>query len=126
MKTKTNKKTGPKGNVGKKIVIGAGVAVASALAYEFLGPKGKKNRKVVKSWAVNLEKEMVKKFENAKDQSLPAYHKILDQAKEKYENLKNVDKKDLDLVVADIRKHWKNLSGKKPTKESKTTVKSKK
>lgn len=120
---KKNTKKQSKISVGKKVAIGAGVVAASALAYEFLGPKGKKNRKAVKSWAVNLEKEMAKKFENAKDKSLPAYHKILTEVKGKYENLKNVDKKELDSVVADLRKHWKNLSGKKPAKKSKTTIK---
>lgn len=114
MKTKNNGKT----STGKKMAMGAGVIVASALAYEFLGPNGKKNRKIVKSWAKNMEKDMVKKFENAKEQSLPVYHRILEEVKEKYEKVKSIDRKELDGVVADLRKHWKNISGKKSAKKA--------
>lgn len=38
-----------KGNLGKKLAIGAGVAAAGAAAYMLLGPNGKKNQAKVKS-----------------------------------------------------------------------------
>lgn len=38
-----------KGNMGKKLAIGAGVVAAGTAAYMLLGPNGKKNRAKVKS-----------------------------------------------------------------------------
>lgn len=37
-----------KGNIGKKLAIGAGVVAAGTAAYMLLGPNGKKNRAKVK------------------------------------------------------------------------------
>ncbi len=46
-----NKKTAKKGNMGKAIAVGAGVAAAGAAAYMLIGPNGKKNRAKVKAFA---------------------------------------------------------------------------
>ncbi len=47
----TMKKANKKGNAGKAVAIGAGVAAAGAAAYMLLGPNGKKNRAKVASVA---------------------------------------------------------------------------
>lgn len=52
-----------KGNMGKAVAIGAGVAAAGAAAYMLLGPNGKKNRAKVKAFV----KKVKTKVENNKD-----------------------------------------------------------
>lgn len=100
-------------NTGAIIGIGAGIAAATAAAYLMYGPDAKKNRKVVKSWAVKMKGEILEKFENAKEITEPVYHEILDKAMTKYSALKNVDAAEVAGVVAEIRKHWKSMTAKK-------------
>lgn len=114
------KKTeGEKGLDAKAIMgIGAGVAALSAAAYVLFGKDGKKNRKVIRGWAIKMKGEIIEKFENAKEITEPVYHQIIDDVQAKYAKLKNVDQAELISVINDIKKHWKAIkkeaSGKKP------------
>lgn len=105
--------------------IGAGIAALSAAAYVMFGPEGKKNRKVIRGWAVKMKGEIIEKFENAKELTEPVYHEIIDNVNAKYAKLKNVDQEELVKVVAEIKKHWKSIKkdaeGKKPKKVVKKT-----
>jgi len=100
--------------------IGAGVAALSAAAYVMFGPDAKKNRKMIRGWAVKMKGEIIEKFENAKELTEPVYHQIIDSTQAKYAKLKNVDQEELAKVVAEIKKHWKSIKkdaeGKKPKK----------
>ncbi|MFA6251290.1 MAG: hypothetical protein WC603_01535 [Candidatus Paceibacterota bacterium] len=105
MKKKTVSK---KGVSAKKIIgIGAGVAVLSAAAYVLFGPNGKKNRKVIHGWAVKMKGEIIEEFEKAKVLTEPMYHNIVNKAETRYAKLKSVDKKELEALVKDLKKHWK-------------------
>jgi len=122
------KKTVKKGFGAKEVIeIGAGVAALSAAAYVLFGKEAKKNRKAIHGWAIKMKGEIIEKFEEAKDLTEPMYHEIIDKAKEKYSKVKNVDQKELDNVVGEIKKYWKELkketSGKKTKKINKTKKK---
>ena len=121
------KQTSQKGmSAGEKIAIGAGVVGASVAAYLLFGPEGKKNRKIVKGWAVKMKGEIMEKVESIKDLTEPVYENIVDQIQSKYEKLKNIDKKEVLAVAAEMRKHWKAVSKTaKPKKKAKTKSKSK-
>ena len=97
-------------STGAKVGIVATVAAAGVAAYLLFGPDGKKNRKVVRGWAVKMKGEIIEKFEQAKHVTEPIYHKIVDQVSEKYAKMKNVDQGELKAMVADMRKHWKAMS----------------
>lgn len=120
----TKKVVGKKGVSAKTVIgIGVGVAALSAAAYVLFGPDGKKNRKVIRSWAVKMKGEIIEKFEDAKELTEPVYNQIIDNAKAKYAKLKNVDSKELEATVNEIKKHWKAIksetSGKKqPSKKA--------
>ena len=105
------KKTVSKKGLSAKTIIGigAGVAALSAAAYVLLGPNGKKNRTVIRGWAVKMKGEIIEKFEEAKELTEPVYHKIIDNVEAKYAKLKNVDKAELEATVKEIRKHWNAL-----------------
>lgn len=104
-------------SVKTAIGIGAGVAALSAAAYMLFGPDGKKNRKIIKGWSIKMKGEIIEKFEEAKELTEPVYHQIVDAAKAKYAKFKNVDQKELEQVISEIKKNWnvlkKEVSGKK-------------
>ena len=52
----------------------------------------------------------IEKFEEAKVVTEPVYHKIVDGIQAKYAKFENVDKKELEALVGDIRKHWKVIA----------------
>jgi gas vesicle protein len=116
-------------NIKAAIGIGAGVAVLSAAAYMLFGPEGKKNRKVIKGWSVKMKGEIIEKFEEAKELTEPVYHQIVDAAKAKYSKVKNIDPKELEMVVSEIKKNWnalkKEVVGKKPAKKVSVVAKKK-
>jgi len=119
------KKKQKKVSVGSKIAVGTGALAAGAALYMLFGPNGKKNRGRAKNWAIAMEKEIVKKLNEAKDLSEPAYHEIIDRAKAKYEKIKSIDKKELASVLADLRKHWIVMTKQKTTRKSARGTKAK-
>jgi len=107
--------------------IGAGVAALSAAAYVLFGPDAKKNRKLIRGWAVKMKGEIIEKFEEAKELTEPVYNEIIDKVQAKYAKLKNIDQEELVKVVSEIKKHWKTLkketAGKKIKPKIKTVAK---
>ncbi len=95
--------------MSKGEMVGAGItAGALALAgYLMFGPDSKKNRKVVRGWAVKMKGEIIEKLEEAKEISEPVYDRIVDTVVSRYAKAKSVDAKELNDIVADIKKHWK-------------------
>ncbi|MFA6392744.1 MAG: hypothetical protein WCW54_01515 [Candidatus Paceibacterota bacterium] len=107
-------------SAGKVIGIGATVAALGAAAYIMFGPNGKKNKKAIKGWAIKMKGEIIEKLEEAKEITEPVYHKIIDEVSLKYAKLKNIDKKDLENAVAEVKKHWKSMMKDiKPKKKAK-------
>jgi len=102
-------------------MVGAGVTVgAMALAgYLMFGPNAKKNRKVVRGWAVKMKGEIIEKIEQAKDVTEPVYNTIVDQVMEKYSKIKNIDQKELITLASDAKKHWKAMMKSKKVNKAK-------
>jgi gas vesicle protein len=115
------KKTESKKGLDTKAIIGigAGVAALSAAAYVLFGPEGKKNRKIIRGWAVKMKGEIIEKFENAKELTEPVYNEIINNVQAKYAKLKNVDQEELLKTVTEIKKHWKAIKKGSNTKTSK-------
>ncbi len=95
----------------KMVVLGAGVAALASGAYFFLGPKGKKNQKHAKAWAIKMKGDVVEKLEAAREISEPVYHKIIDSVAAKYEKGKKISREEVDELAKDLKKHWKTISG---------------
>ena len=122
------KKVSKKGLTGGEMIgIGATVAALGAAAYILFGKDGKKNKKAIKGWAIKMKGEIIEKLEDAKEISEPVYHKIIDQVQAKYAKVKNIDAADLELAVAEVKKHWKTMmKDAKPKPKKKAKAKAKK
>lgn len=110
------KKTLSKGS--NLAIIGAALASVAATAYFFFGPKGKKHQQYAKSWAIKMKGEIIEKLEQtAVAVSEAAYHEIIDSVAKKYSANKAAAQVEIDALAADLKKHWKVLTGqKKPMK----------
>lgn len=105
---------------------GLGLALAAAAAagvYFLYGSKdASKNRKSVKGWALKAKGEVLEKMEQVKGEITEEnYHKIVDGVMAKYRKLKAEHGDDIDMLVKDMKGHWKNIQ--KHTSGTKKTVK---
>jgi uncharacterized protein with PIN domain len=106
MKKKTTKSGSRAVELG---VIGASLAGLAA-AYFFLGPKGKKNQKQAKAWAIKMKGDVVEKLEMARRVSEPVYREIIDSVAAEYKKQERANRGEIDALARDIKKHWKNVS----------------
>lgn len=111
-------------SAGKVVGISATVAALGAAAYILFGPDGKKNKKAIKGWSIKMKGEIIEKLEQAKEITEPVYHKIIDEVSAKYAKVKNIDAKDVELAVAEVKKHWNTMmKDAKPKKKAKAKAK---
>ncbi|HEU0085992.1 MAG TPA: hypothetical protein VFQ59_03495 [Candidatus Paceibacterota bacterium] len=95
-------------NVGTVAAISAGVAAVAAAGYFLFGPDGKKNRKNIKGWSLRMKGEVLEKIEQAKELTEPMYNTIVDKVASKY--LSDDNKREVEALVSDLKKHWNNIS----------------
>lgn len=82
-------------------------AAAAAGAYYLYGTQdGAKARKKMGSWAMKLKKEVIKETQKLEKVGQADYNKIVLRLKKKYDGVKSIDPKEMNAVVADLKKHW--------------------
>lgn len=105
------KKTGS--SVKTAAGVGAGLALAAAAAagaYFLYGTKeGAKRRKKIKGWALKAKGEVLERMEGLKEVNERTYRQVVDAVAARYGNLKNVDKTELEALVRDLKRHWRNI-----------------
>jgi hypothetical protein len=97
-------------NAIKLAVAGASVAAIAATAYFFFGPKGKKNQKHAKAWAIKMKGEVVEKLEKAREITEPIYQEIIETIAADYKKNKKASQEEIDELAIDLKKHWKTVS----------------
>jgi hypothetical protein len=119
----------------KKTLIETGAAVLAAAAataagaYFLYGKNGAKNRKKVKGWILKAKSEVLQEMEHMKSMNEDTYHKTIDAMAGRYKILKNIDQKDLNNLVKELKSHWKHIKKDlsvrvaKATKSKKTSKK---
>lgn len=100
-------------SVVKITALGVGLAGLAASAYFFLGPKGKKNQKHIKSWAIKMKADIIEKLEKTRDVSEPVYNKIIDTIADKYKKSLKVNHEEIAELASDLKKHWKIITNSK-------------
>lgn len=99
-----------KSSVATLALLGASVAGIASAAYFFLGPKGKKNQKIAKAWAIKMKGDVIEKLEQAKEVSEPVYHQIIDSVAKEYATGMKAGSAEIETLAKDLKKHWKTLS----------------
>jgi hypothetical protein len=117
----TNSKKGKSVGSSSKagiVILGGIAAAAAAGAYFVYGNKeAQKNIKKVKGqitskvkgWALKAKAEALEKLEKIKELDETTYHNVIDTVMRKYNNIKNIDTKDVEAVAKELRGHWKNI-----------------
>jgi len=104
------KKTNSGSGVMKVALIGASVAGLAAATYFLFGPKGKKNQKHLKAWAIKMKGEVVEKLEMARDISESVYHEIIDSVAAEFKKGNKAGHEEINELAQDLKKHWKTIS----------------
>ncbi len=130
-KTSSKKETSTKKYVAWGAGIGA-LAAGAAGAYFLYGTKeGAKRRKKIKSWAVKMKADVMKKLENLKEVNEEVYNKVIDEVASQYKKVKSIDPEEVAVLVAEMKRYWKNVKKdiepkvKKKTAKKKTSAKKK-
>ena len=117
-----------KKNDDTKIAVGVGIGMLAALsagAYYLYGTKeGSKRRTKIRGWVLKAKGEVMEKLENMKEVNEQVYNDIILNVMKKYQGVKNIDPMEVEALVSDLKKHWKNI--KKHIGESEKPKKSKK
>ncbi len=108
-KKRTNKKSSGSKVVGYGVGLGALVAGLAGGYYLYGSKNFQKNRKKVKGWALKMKGEVLDNLEKMKEVDEKVYHSVVDNVSSKYKKLKNVNKKEVEEVVKDMKKHWNNI-----------------
>lgn len=112
---------------GEKIAAAAGItALAAAVAgavFLYGTEAGKKKRKEIKSWALRVQADVIDKMQNMKEWSEDAYNNVIDNVAEKYKSVKGIETAELAAIIADLRRHWKNIKKQVEDKPKRRTTK---
>ncbi len=102
-----------KGNIAKKVLIGAGLAAGAALAaYLLTTPKSRQKAATkVKGWMRDMQKDIAGKVKAVESLTQQKYNSIVDEVKPKYEALKDVSSTELESFSKEMKSHWDNISG---------------
>ena len=85
-------------SLGKRVMIGAGVAAVGAGAYYLLGPDGKKNQKKAKAWMAKMKKEHAGEIKSFSNQLKSEWKANKKTAKPAIKQAKKSVKKEIRLV----------------------------
>ena len=99
------------GKIAAGIGMGLGMLAAlSAGAYYLYGTKeGAKKRLKIRGWMLKAKGEVMDKMESLKEVNEEKYNALVDTVMKKYHGLKTIDPKEVEAMVSDLKKHWKNI-----------------
>ncbi len=106
----TNKKT----TKTMKVVggVGAGLVAAGAAAagyYFFASKDAKKNRKVAATWATDLKKNIESEIKAVSSMEKEAVMNVIEKAVGVYNDIEDINKKDLAKAASELKKNWQKL-----------------
>jgi hypothetical protein len=118
----TAKKTSS-GVVNSHLPLAAGVLAGIAGTYFLYGKNAAANRKKVKGWMVKAKGEAIEKIEKMKEMDEASYHALIDSIGQKYAKVKGIEPAEIEEVVKDLKRHWKNIAKDSTPKTKKKPVK---
>ena len=109
-KKANQKKDSSKGGWMLGAGIGAFVAGAAGAYFLYGTKEGAKRRKQVKGWAVRMKGDVMKRLERLKEVNEETYNKVIDEVASQYKKVKSIDPEDVNALVNDMKRYWKNIS----------------
>lgn len=112
MQKRSSKKSSPKrgSHTGAIVEIAAATAVAAAGGLFLYGTKeGARTRKKMAALATAMKKEALARFKQGKGISEKQYHAAVAAVRKRYAGLKNVDPRELQAAVRELKNHWKHI-----------------
>ncbi len=123
----TKKKQESKGGMGLPLAAGLIAGIAGTYFLYGQGKTSPANKKKIKGWILKAKGEALEKIEKLKSVDEETYHKVIDTIAEKYAKVKDIDPAEVQDLVKDMKKHWKNLvKDTKPKPKKKPDPKAKK
>lgn len=110
----------------------AAASVTTAVgAYFVYERSGVKTRRKIKGWALKAKGEILESLEGLGEINEKIYRDIIDEVVKKYKGAKNIDTKEVEKLVSELKGHWKKImrdheaKGRKskPSKKRKTASK---
>jgi len=95
--------------VGFGLGIGSLAAAAAGAYYLYGTASGGRQRKMIRGWALKIRGEVLERLEEMKVVNEKVYHQAVDAVAKKYRGVRSIDKKELDALVKDMKKHWGNI-----------------
>jgi len=87
----------------------AAIAAAAGAVFLFGTDSGKKKRKEIKSWSLKAKAEVLEKIEKMKDVTEESYAVAVDAVAQKYSKIKSIESKEIQELVSDLKKSWKDI-----------------
>ena len=109
-KNEISKKKGM--SVGKKMIIGAGVAAIGAGAYYLLGPKSKAHQKKALNLMKKMKNEVTKEFKKVKNETESVYHKTIDSVSRNYNKQYKEHAGEITAFAKKLKGEWKDVEKK--------------
>ncbi len=105
MKTKKTSKM----STAKKVVIGAGIAAASAGAYYLLGPNAKAHQKKAGALLAKMKKEVQSEIKKGEEMTVALYHKAVDTIASNYSKQYKLHEKDIKSFAKKLKSEYKKV-----------------
>jgi hypothetical protein len=94
---------------GSGLPLAAGLIAGIAGTYFLYGKNAAANRKKVKGWMIKAKGEAIEKMEKIKEMDETSYHALIDGVIQKYSKVKGIEQAEIDELVKEMKKHWKNI-----------------
>lgn len=99
-----------KNNLGLSAGIAAGVLAAGAAGYFLFGPNGKKNRKKVHDWMMDVKADIVDQAKKIKATSKEEFGDAIDAVTDAYISAKKVTVKEAKELKKELLSNWDTLA----------------
>ncbi len=112
MARQSSKKTSPKrtSHTGAIVGIAAATAAAAAGGLFLYGTKeGARTRKKMAALGAAMKKEALTRFKQGREMSEKNYHKAVAVVGKKYAGIKNVDPRELQTALRELKGHWSTI-----------------
>ena len=92
-------------------MLAAAAAASAAAGYYFYASKNaKKNRKIAAKWAVDMQKDVLKRAKSLKNIDRAAIAAIVEQSARAYKGVRNLDRGEIERAAKELKNNWKKIA----------------